>query len=750
MRSQSLFNFFTKAAAGGPRVHTGADAQKLRASTEASARVNEQAHNQYSADMARRRRYDVNPDTHYAGEFGLYLRDESDPEFGGSVRRAYSQYMDNMRHWYTRGEITREQLYDARSQARARLSEDQFNRMWHAYQNAPARHEGSPDQMYDRMINDSNQAYYIFTPNSHDKGWNPGNMTYRDFERFITTPSGHQMLKADALEKWNNAVQARERYAGRVNGRNGTAVGARPAVGSNTDESWRGEGFRQQQALEAEYADRKRNAKNPATPLTFKGGYAVNYNPAYVKDWTRPTEPTSNNVGGIWYTDEQYMAYKDVTNQLRAGMLANGMSQAQANAEASRLAKLYMDDQMRLASNHTANNKWMEQPPAAAPAQPTAPADKPKVRRTAGGIPLSETEAAPAAPKPTAAQANTPLSPEAARAAYQKELREMQPPPTAKPKRVKKPQEETITVGAPITYPEDTSSIDPLLQQKIPGMDVRDPKNFDPNAIIRLTPDGKLEYYTPNTGRNSTITVGAPLTYPENTPIESFLPQNIPGLPDVKVPENYDANSELRLTPDGKLEYYTPESASPASRPSGTVPSLPAVNNTAQAVETPAVTAAREGEFAPITQTSIPTTQTKTWDIESGIADVDGYIKHHTQPIDVDAALSWYGDGFTQKQYHDVARGRAYDNMIKLYELASDARLTPEQRQKVMASLRNEAYKYNYNMWQRDRYTDDTEYDPGLSRQPVPYMEEYPGDLSFYDSKHIPAEITDLINNYYD
>jgi hypothetical protein len=648
----------------------------------------------------------VDPNDNFHGsEFGTYLRNYGNPEHGGNVRDAYSKYMADMRNKARSGNITWEQLYDARSQARSRLVEDQFNGMWRAYQNA--RQTGLSNQRYYRMINDSNKANYVFTPDSRIKGWNPGEMTYDDFEKFVTAPSGVLMSQADAFRKWNNAVQARERYASRGNGRNGTAAGASPAAGSNTDESWREEGFRQQQALEKEYAARKSNAKTPATPLTFKGGYAVNYNPAYVKDWTRPTGPTSNNVGGIWYTDEQYMAYKDVTNQLRSGMLANGMSQAQANAEASRLAKLYMDDQMRLAANHTANNKWMEQPPAA---------DAP------------------------ATQANTPLSPEeAAREAYRKMLREMQPSTTAKPKRVKKPQEETITVGAPITYPEDTSSIDPLLQQKIPGLpDVKLPENYDANTSIRVTPDGKLEYYTPEK-------VYPAVRFPENTSVESLLQQDIPGLPDVKVPENYDPNAGIRPTPNGKLEYYTPGAQS-----SSTVPSHSAVNNTAKSVETPAVTATREGDVAPIPQITMPITQPKTWDIEDGIADVDGYIKHYTQPIAADAALSRYGDGFTQKQYHDVVRGRAYDNMVKLYELASDARLTPEQRQKVMASLHNEAYKYNYNMWQRGRYTDTTEYDPGLSRQPVPYMEDNTGDLSFYDSKYIPAEITDLINNYYD
>lgn len=377
MRSQSLFNFFTKAAdvtqrEGGPRVYTGDDARRLMEQTTARANA------VTKAEQDRRSR--MTPQARYDEDFGYYLRNHGNSEYGGSVRGAYSTYIDDLRDQYARGAITRDDFYGARDHIRARLAEDQFNKMWEAYHayTSPGLYGDtatSPSRMNSRMIHNGNQSQYIFTPNAADRGWNPANMTYAEFGKFFTGANGEIMKREEALAKWNQAWRAR--YTRRANGSNGTpgstAVGAR-STASKPNESWRGEGFRQDQAVHATYAARRNDTtNNPAATLNFKGGYSVQFNPAYVQDWTRPAPgSTGNSVGGTWYTAEQRMAYNDIVGQLYQNMINKGMDSTRARAEASRLTKLYMEDQMRVAANQNAENAWME------PQQPAAPASQPE------------------------------------------------------------------------------------------------------------------------------------------------------------------------------------------------------------------------------------------------------------------------------------------------------------------------------------------------------------------------------------
>lgn len=372
MRSRSLFNFFTKAAGGGgPRVYRGAaDADKLMEQTADSAKAVSDAVSDRGASMT--------PQTRYYEVFGRYLRDYGDPNYGGSVRHAYSNFIDHLRGEVAAGRLSSRNYYNARDHIRARLASDQFNKMWEDYHTytSPGLYgdtAASSSRMNSRMIHNGNQAQYIFTPNADDRGWNPANMTYEEFGKFFTGADGQMMTREDALAKWNQAWQARS-----ARGSNGTAVGARSTARANNDTSWRAEAARQQQAAHNAYADSKANNDNPATPLNFKGGYSVNFNPNYVQNWTRPSEATGNWVNGTWYTDEQYMAYNDIYRQLVSSMTGSGrMSQPQAKAEASRLARMYMEDQMRLRSGHVATNDWMESQQTAAPATPAAPAPAP-------------------------------------------------------------------------------------------------------------------------------------------------------------------------------------------------------------------------------------------------------------------------------------------------------------------------------------------------------------------------------------
>lgn len=108
--------------------------------------------------------------------------------------------------------------------------------------------------------------------------------------------------------------------------------------------------------------------------IVFRNGHAVKFDPSKV-DWTTPDGPTPNNVGGTWYTDDQYAAFDNIRGQLYSSYTSQGMNSQKARDLATRRAKQYVGDQMQMARGGTAFNKWKDQPaPEIAPAPTVAQA----------------------------------------------------------------------------------------------------------------------------------------------------------------------------------------------------------------------------------------------------------------------------------------------------------------------------------------------------------------------------------------
>ena len=405
MRSQSLFNFFTKAAdvtqkAGGPRVHTGADADDLMAQTSARAK------SVTSAEQARRA--SMTPAQRHDEVLGGYLRDYGDPNYGGSVRHAYSNFTDHLRGEVAAKRMTDKEFYAARDHARSRLAEDQFNKMWddyHAY-TSPGLYGDTataPSRMNSRMVHNGNQARYIFEANDEDKGWNPSNMTYAEFGKFFTGANGKIMKRKEALAKWNQAWRGRNTRS--ANGRNGvaggTAVGApqKPNTGVRTarpNDASRAYDMQygpkqpaqaQQPQVPAatDPASTPANASNvtptaPPSPITFKGGYTVGGVSGDI-DWSAKGDG-SINVGGAKLTADQYNAFNNVRSSLTTQLRQReGLSHTEAKARATQMANQWMADQVANSGKAQDRRKHVEtpQPAAAQPVTPTPPVATPKL-----------------------------------------------------------------------------------------------------------------------------------------------------------------------------------------------------------------------------------------------------------------------------------------------------------------------------------------------------------------------------------
>lgn len=97
-----------------------------------------------------------------------------------------------------------------------------------------------------------------------------------------------------------------------------------------------------------------------------------------------------------------------------------------------------------------------------------------------------------------------------------------------------------------------------------------------------------------------------------------------------------------------------------------------------------------------------------TWDLEAGSKDPMGYTKHHTQALDADTIRGWHKGNLSVNNYFEGMAGRHYNNMQNLYELASNARLSDNERYEVMRALNQEALRYSYYSRQNELYRNST------------------------------------------
>lgn len=348
MRSQSLFNFFTKVAgvrttSAGTRIHPKPAAESPSASgTTAAAAVETDRR----ANMTQEQRWDEDFNNHVADQAGAG-KDQ--------YNFAFDNYLRDLAAEVASGKMTEQDAAKARQYIidSVRAKQRQF------HTNYLASYDNGDHTDADRK---GIRGTRIRTTHGNN---GLVHFRYGDFGENTTFGGAERGYKQ------------RDARLAAGEGRGGAGVTSGGAKGTPK----RVNGFEQRWALENEYAKRK---KSPATPLNFKGGYTVNFNPEYVKDWTKASDATGNWVNGTWYTGEQYLAYKDIYGQLFNSMTGSGgMNQTQAKAEAARLTKMYMDDQMLSASNRT--NKWMEPQqsaaqPAVQPDPPVTPAEKPKAK----------------------------------------------------------------------------------------------------------------------------------------------------------------------------------------------------------------------------------------------------------------------------------------------------------------------------------------------------------------------------------
>jgi hypothetical protein len=156
--------------------------------------------------------------------------------------------------------------------------------------------------------------------------------------------------------------------------------------------------------------------------------------------------------------------------------------------------------------------------------------------------------------------------------------------------------------------------------------------------------------------------------------------------------------------------------------------------------------------------------QPVTWDLEAGKKDPMGYIKHHTQALDANTIRGWNKKEWTtqdgklsQKGYYKGMAGRHYNNMQNLYQLATDARLSDNERAEVMKALHQEASLYSQYKYTADNYANSTAaYKPaanGVDPLLGHIRNQAPAAFGWNDYKAratLPVAIKDYINKHYD
>lgn len=410
MRSQSLFNFFTKAAdvtqtAAGTRIHTGASATAAKANMAAAGNKRYQAEQKRRSGMTEQQRWDEDFNNHLSDQAGAG-KDQ--------YNLAYDNYSKDLDDAVARGSMTKQQAESARQHIISGVRDKQ--RQFHSdylksYDNGD--HTDSDRQGI--------RGTKIWTTHG-DNGL--VHFRHGDFGE-NTTFGGAE--RGYAQRDARTAAGAGRGGAGASGGRAGAgaAAGVRGGAQGSAPQMPRTQAARPNDASRAydmQYGPKQpaqaqqpqapaaptatdpasttarqgnsmmrggaqANASNvtptaPPSPITFKGGYTVGGVNGNV-DWAAKGDG-SINVGGAKLTADQYNAFNNIRSSLATQLRQQeGISHTEARARATQMANQWMADQTAVANGGKAQNRWqhVENPQPAAQAPATKPGAQPEAQQ---------------------------------------------------------------------------------------------------------------------------------------------------------------------------------------------------------------------------------------------------------------------------------------------------------------------------------------------------------------------------------
>ena len=344
MRSQSLFNFFTKAAdvqttSAGTRIVTGADADAAKEQTAAKANA------AYEAEQ--KRRSGMTDQQRWSEDFNNHLSDQTGAG-KDQYNFAYDNFTRDLDDAVARGSMTRQQAARARQHIINSVRDQQ--RAWHS--NYLTTYNNGDHTDSDRQGIRGSRIWSTHGDN--------GLVHFRhgDFSENTTFGGAERgYAQRDARNPRTTNTSTGNPTV------NSTSQPAQAAPAQSTPQS-------------PKLVRRDRNGRVTPTPTVFKGGYTVGVNDSDV-DWAAQGDG-SINVSGAKLTPAQYNTFNNVraslTTQLRQ---QEGLSPADAKARATRLASQWMADRVAIANGGAAQNRWQHATPPPAPTQTTTPSPEP-------------------------------------------------------------------------------------------------------------------------------------------------------------------------------------------------------------------------------------------------------------------------------------------------------------------------------------------------------------------------------------
>lgn len=322
MRSQSLFNFFTKAAdvqttAAGTRVVTGPDADRAKEQTAARANATYEAEQKRRSGMTDQQRWSEDFNNHLSDQAGAG-RDQ--------YNFAYDNFTRDLDDAVARGDMTSQQATKARQHIINSVRDQQ--RAWH--------------------------SNYLTT-------YNNGDHTDSDRQgirgsRIWSTHGDNGLVHfrhGDFSE--NTTFGGAERGYARRDARNARTTNPPTGNANVTSTSQPAQAASTQTTPQSpNLVRRDRNGR--VAPTVFRGGYAVDTGNDV--DWSAKGDGHIN-ISGANFTDEQYAAYNNVRSSLTTAIRQQeGVSLNEARARATALANQWAADQSQVAAGGKAFNRW--------------------------------------------------------------------------------------------------------------------------------------------------------------------------------------------------------------------------------------------------------------------------------------------------------------------------------------------------------------------------------------------------------
>lgn len=345
MQSRGLFDFFTKAAdvqqtAAGARIARGQAAKAIQQQTSAVANKNSAAEQKRRAGMTNQQRWDEDFNNHLSDQAGAG-KDQYNYAFDN-----YSRDLDDA---VARGSMTSQQAAQARQHVINGVRDKQraFHRDYLASFNGGDYTDADRNGIRDTKIwtthGDNGLVHFRHGDFGENTTFGGAERGYMQRDKRLAAQGQQQQPTSQGTQSAQQSTYNRQSASVQQPAGNTQAM---PTV-QTTDQFGRPTTKR---------LVKKRNGERVQSPV-FKGGYAVNVDPAAV-DWSARGDG-SIGVRGMRLTQEQYDMYNNIRSQL-AGSIAmqGGVDPQTARDQASTMAAQYIGDQVNIANGGKAFNSW--------------------------------------------------------------------------------------------------------------------------------------------------------------------------------------------------------------------------------------------------------------------------------------------------------------------------------------------------------------------------------------------------------